>query len=58
VTINKGSYLPANLILRSLFKYLFLTLLIPAYYLKVIIPEAIKIRIISIFKKSNDWKNL
>ena len=57
VTTNKGSYLPANLILRRLFKYLFLTLLIPIYYLKIITPEAIKIRIVSIFKKSNDWKN-
>ena len=58
VTTNNGSYLPAHLILRRLLKYLFLTLLIPVYYFKIIVPEAIKIKIISIFKRSNDWKNL
>ena len=58
VTTNKGAYLPAYLIISRLFKYLILTLLIPIYYLKIITPEAIKIRIVSIFKKSNDWKNL
>ena len=57
VTTNKSAYLPAHLIISRLFKYLILTLLIPIYYLKVITPEAIKIRIVSIFRKSNDWKN-
>lgn len=57
VTTNKGAYLPAYLRISRLFKYLILTLLIPINYLKIITPEAIKIRIVSIFKKSNDWKN-
>jgi len=58
VTTNNGSYLPPYLILRRLIEYLFLTLLIPVYYLKIIVPEAIKIKIISILKRPNDWKNL
>jgi len=56
VTTNKGAYLAPYLIISRLFKYLILTLLIPIYYLKIITPEAIKIRAVSIFKKSNDWK--